>query len=363
MSFIWPEALWLLVLIPLLAWLYVWVLRRRKRAVVRYANLALVKAAMGNTAGWRRHVPPVLMLIAITALIFAVARPQAVVTLASSRATVILAMDVSGSMQATDVQPSRLEASQAAAKKFIQDQPSNVNIGIVAFASIALLVQSPTTDHDALTAAIDNFELRRGTAVGSGLLTSLRTIFPDTNFYYGIAGGTGDPLTPGLNNRTLGSVDSRTLLGGGGGPTDPNRPQHVPVAPGSYENAVIILLTDGATTAGPDPLAAGQLAADWGVRVFTVGFGTPGGSVVDFAGRSMRAQLDEPTLQAIAQKTDGQYFAAKSADDLTRVYNSLATKLVGEKKLTEIAFIFAGIGALFAIAAGALSLLWFGRLA
>jgi Ca-activated chloride channel family protein len=361
MTFIWPEALWLLILAPVLVGLYVWILRRRKRAVVRYANLALVKAAMGSSAGWRRHVPPALMLIAIIVLIIAVARPQAVVTLASSRATVILAMDVSGSMQATDVQPSRIEASQAAAKKFIEDQPSNVNIGIVAFASIALLVQSPTTDHDALTAAIDNFELRRGTAVGSGLLTSLRTIFPDTNFYYGIAGGTGDPLTPGLNNRLLGAVDSRTQLGGG--QTDPNRPQHEPVAPGSYENAVIILLTDGATTAGPDPLAAGQLAADWGVRVFTVGFGTPGGSVVDFAGRSMRAQLDEPTLQAIAQKTDGQYFAAKSADDLTRVYNSLATKLVGEKKLTEIAFIFAGIGALLAMVAGALSLLWFGRLA
>jgi Ca-activated chloride channel family protein len=362
MSFIWPEALWLLILVPILVALYLWVLRRRKRAVIRYANLALVKAAMGTSAGWRRHVPPVLMLIAITVLIIAVARPQAVVTLASSRATVILAMDVSGSMQAADVQPSRIEASQAAAKKFIDEQPSNVTIGIVAFASIALLVQSPTTDHDALRAAIDNFELRRGTAVGSGLLTSLRTIFPDTNFYYGIAGGTGDPLTPGLNNRRLGAVDSRAQFGGGG-QADPNRPQHLPVAPGSYENAVIILLTDGATTAGPDPIAAGQLAADWGVRVFTVGFGTPGGSVVDFAGRSMRAQLDEPTLQEIARKTDGQYFAAKSADDLTRVYNSLATKLVGEKKLTEIAFIFAGIGALFAMAAGALSLLWFGRLA
>jgi Ca-activated chloride channel family protein len=362
MSFIWPEALWLLILVPILVALYLWVLRRRKRAVIRYANLALVKAAMGTSAGWRRHVPPVLMLIAITVLIIAVARPQAVVTLASSRATVILAMDVSGSMQAADVQPSRIEASQAAAKKFIDEQPSNVTIGIVAFASIALLVQSPTTDHDALRAAIDNFELRRGTAVGSGLLTSLRTIFPDTNFYYGIAGGTGDPLTPGLNNRRLGAVDSGAQLGGGG-QADPNRPQHLPVAPGSYENAVIILLTDGATTAGPDPIAAGQLAADWGVRVFTVGFGTPGGSVVDFAGRSMRAQLDEPTLQEIARKTDGQYFAAKSADDLTRVYNSLATKLVGEKKLTEIAFIFAGIGALFAMAAGALSLLWFGRLA
>jgi Ca-activated chloride channel family protein len=232
----------------------------------------------------------------------------------------------------------------------------------VAFASIALLVQAPTLDHDALNAAIDNFELRRGTAVGSGLLTSMRTIFPDTNFYFGLAGGTGDPLTAGLGAgmQSVGSVDSKTLLSQG---SNPNRPEHVAVAPGSYQNAVIILLTDGATTAGPDPLAAGQIAADWGVRVFTVGFGTPNGAVVDFAGRSMRAQLDEPTLQEIARRTDGQYFAAPSADELTRVYQALSAKLVGEKKMTEIAFIFAGIGALLAMAAGMLSLWWFGKLA
>ncbi len=362
MSFLWPEMLWLLLTVPILAGLYVWILRRRKRAVVRYANLALVKAAMGRSLGWRRHVPPALLLVAVTILIVAVARPTAVITLASSRATVILAMDVSGSMQASDVKPSRIQAAQIAAKNFIEQQPSNVAIGIVAFASIALLVQQPTLDREPLYAAIDNFELRRGTAVGSGLLTSMRTIFPEVNFYYGIAGGTGEPLNSGLATgvgRGGGAIDSRAPAGGS---PDPNRPNHIAVAPGSYENAVIILLTDGATTAGPDPIAAGQVAADWGVRVFTVGFGSPAGAVVNFAGRSMRAQLDAPTLQEIARRTDGQYFEAQSADDLTRVYNSLATKLVGEKKLTEIAFIFAGIGAAFAVAAGMLSLLWFGKL-
>jgi Ca-activated chloride channel family protein len=348
--------------VPLLAGLYLWILRRRKRAVLRYGNLAIVKAAMGTSMGWRRHVPPALLLVAVGVLIIAVARPEAVVTLASSRATVVLAMDVSGSMRADDVKPTRIQASQEAAKKFIAGQPSNVQIGIVAFASIALLVQAPTLDHDALYAAIDNFELRRGTAVGSGLLTSMRTIFPDTNFYFGLAGGTGDPLTAGLGNgmQSPGSVDSKTLLSTG---SNANRPEHTAVSPGSYQNAVIILLTDGATTAGPDPLAAGQIAADWGVRVFTVGFGTPNGAVVDFAGRSMRAQLDEPTLQEIARRTDGQYFAAPSADELTRVYNALSAKLVGEKKMTDIAFIFAGIGALLAMAAGMLSLWWFGKLA
>ena len=200
MTFVWPTLLWLLVLVPILAGLYVWILRRRKRSVVRYANLSIVKAAMGRSLGWRRHVPPALLLVAVAILILAVARPQAEVTLASSRATVILAMDVSGSMRADDVKPTRIQAAQLAAKKFIEQQPSNVAIGIVAFASIALLVQQPTLEREPLYNAIDNFELRRGTAIGSGILTSMRTIFPDVNFYYGIAGGTGDPLSAGLGS-------------------------------------------------------------------------------------------------------------------------------------------------------------------
>lgn len=358
MTFFWPFMLWLLALLPVLVMLYILVLRRKKKGAVRFANLSMVKAAMGKSVGWRRHVPPALFLVALAVLIVATARPAAVVTLNAARSTVILAMDISGSMGAEDVVPNRLVASQEAAKKFIADQPSSVEIGIVAFASVALLVQSPTTDREPLYAAIDNFELRRGTAVGSGILTSLRTIFPDVNFYRGIAGG-GEPMLPSLRS--------------GGGPTDNTDPfvvkegedrlEYTPVEPGSYDSAIIVLLTDGATTAGPDPLAAGQLAADFGVRVFTVAFGSKEGSIVNFAGRSMRAELDAPTLQEIAKKTEGQYFEATSADELTRVYSTLTTKFVGEKKETEIAFIFAGIGALIAMFAAFLSLWWFGRVA
>src|SRR5690606_33765923 len=168
--------------VPLLVLAYLWMLRRRKRTALRYANLALVKTALGRGPGWRRHVPPVLLLLAITVLILAVARPAAVVTLASSRATVILAMDVSGSMRAQDVAPSRIVAAQEAAKTFIQKQPIEVQIGIVAFAANAALVQAPTLDRELLTAAINSFDLRRGTAVGSGVLMSLATIFPDEEF-------------------------------------------------------------------------------------------------------------------------------------------------------------------------------------
>jgi Ca-activated chloride channel family protein len=358
MSFIWGELLWLLLILPLLVVLYVWMLRRRRRQAFRYANLAIVRQAMGRGPGWRRHVPPVLLLLAVGALILAVARPTALMTLAASRATIILAMDVSGSMRAADVPPSRLEAAQAAARQFISEVPADMQVGIVAFAGQAMLVQAPTIDHSALDAAINSFDLRRGTAVGSGLLVSLATIFPDDN----IDGGKGQTSREQLGLPTLSGFGATPA----GRPLDDrsshaDAPPHVPVQPGSYENAVIILLTDGATTTGPDPQAAGRVAADYGVRVYTVGFGSEQGEIVDFGGRSMRAQLDSVTLQSIADTTKAQYFVASSAADLAQVYKSLSTRLISERKLTEIAFIFAGIGAILAMLGAGLSLFWFGR--
>jgi len=361
MTFIWTEALWLLLLVPILVAGYVWLMRRRKKSAIRYANLAIVKQAMGPAAGWRRHVPPALLLAAIAILILAVARPAAIITLPSNHATVILAMDVSGSMRAPDIEPSRLEASQKAAKQFISDLPSDVEIGIVAFGSTALLVQVPTIDRSALDAAIDRFQLRRGTAIGDGVLVSLNTIFPDQKF----------DVSPG--SRRSGATDNMNSLGGFGGSGLRSRSlddhsvlpasEHVPVQPGSYANAVIVLLTDGQTTTGSDPVQAGQTAADYGVRVFTVGFGSPDGAVIDFGGFTMRAQPDLDTLKKIADTTNAQFFDAQSADDLKQVYKSLSAKLTSERKLTEISFVFAGIGALLALAAAGLSLLWFGRVA
>ena len=362
MTFIWMDMLWLLVLVPLLIGAYIWLLRRRKKAALRYANLAIVKQAMGKSVGWRRHVPPALLLLAITVLIIAVARPAAVVELASSRATVILSMDVSGSMRARDVEPSRIVAAQEAAKEFIRKQPPDVQVGIVAFASAAVLVQAPTIDREALYQAINSFDLRRGTAVGSGVLVALATIFPDQNFDLDGTGNQRDQLgLPSFGGENPGATAGADGLLSGAATEPPAR--HMPVEPGSYDSAVVILLTDGATTTGPDPIAAGRIAGDYGVKVFTVGFGSASGDVVDFGGRSMRAQLDSTTLQAIADATEGEYYEATSAADLAGVYDSLSTRLISEKKLTEIAFIFAGAGALLAMAAAGLSMLWFGRIA
>ncbi|WP_172125473.1 MULTISPECIES: VWA domain-containing protein [unclassified Devosia] len=357
MTFLWPDMLWLLLLLPLLVGTYVWLLRRRKKTALRYANLPLIRQALGKGPGWRRHVPPALLLLAVGVLVLAVARPAAVVTLPSSRSTVILAIDTSGSMRATDMSPSRIAAAQEAAKAFITSQPMDVEIGIVAFAASAVLMQAPTLDRELLTAAVDGFDLRRGTAVGAGVITALSTIFPDRSFE--IEGY--DPRDQ-LGMRS-GGVTPQTGRSLDNAEPEPQPAEHVPVEPGSYQNAVIILLTDGATTTGPDPLAAGKLAADHGVRIYTVGFGSTGGEVVDFGGRFMRAMLDAPTLQAIAATTEGEYFEAQSAEALSEVYGTLATRLIEEKKLTEIAFLFAGLGALLTLAAAGLSMLWLGRIA
>lgn len=349
MNFLWPDMLWLLVLVPALIALYVWLLSRRKRSALRYANLPLLRQAVNANLTWRRHVPPALLLLAITLLIAAVARPVAMVELASSRSTVILSMDVSGSMRATDMPPSRLGAAQVAAKAFIAQQPVDVEIGIVAFASAAMLMQAPTLDRDQLNATINSFDLRRGTAVGAGIIAALATIFPDEDFDMENSEDPRDRL--GLPSSAGRSLDD----------AEPEEPEREPVEPGSYQSAVIILLTDGATTTGPDPVLAARLAAEYGVRVHTVGFGSTDGDVVDFGGRSMRAMLDAPTLQTIADLTLGDYFEAQSSEALTAVYETLSKRLVPERKLTEIAFILAGIAALVSIAAASLSVLWFGR--
>ena len=343
MKFLWPEFLALLLLVPVLAGLYVWLLRRRKRLAVRYANLSLVKEALGRGPGWRRHVPPALFLLALTALFLAVSRPTAVITLPSQHETIILAMDVSGSMRAADVEPNRLTASQVAAKAFVNEQPRTARIGVVSFAGTAALVQPPTQSKEDIVAAIDRFQLQRGTAIGSGIIVSLAAIFPDAGIDIG-------NLTYGREPRSF-PIDQKK-----------DKPAFKPVPPGSYTSAVIILLTDGQRTTGPDSIEAAKMAADRGVRVFTVGVGTPQGEIIGFEGWSMRVRLDEDTLKQIANITHGEYFYAGNAVDLKKIYENLNARLVLEKKETEVSALFAAVGAALAVVAAALSVLWFPRI-
>ncbi|HXV49942.1 MAG TPA: VWA domain-containing protein [Candidatus Binatia bacterium] len=346
MTFLWPEMLWLLLIVPALIAAYFFVLRRKKNAALRYASLSIVKEAMGASQRFRRHIPPLLFLIALIAMLLAIARPAAVVTLPSQHQTIILAMDVSGSMRATDVQPNRLSAAQAAAKAFVAEQPLNVRIGVVSFAGTASVVQAPTQNREDIFAAIDRFQLQRATAIGSGIIVSLATIFPD-------AGIDLSSLIYGRNARRGVPLDQTRKT---------EKPPFTPVPPGSYTSAAIILLTDGQRTTGPDSLEAARMAADRGVRVFTVGFGTRSGETIGFEGWSMRVRLDEETLKAIAKITHGEYFYAGSATDLNKVYKSLNARLVLEKKNMEISALFAAAAAVTALISALLSLLWFNRI-
>ena len=343
MMFQWPELLWLMALLPALVALYFYVLRRKKKFALRYASLDIVKEAMGKGIGLRRHVPPVLFLLSLAVLVLAIARPTATVLLPSQHETIILAMDVSGSMRATDVEPNRLVAAQNAAKAFVAEVPESVRIGVVAFAGTATVAQAPTRAKEEVVAAIDRFQLQRATAIGSAILVSLATIFPNS----------------GIDIATFSYPDPKQK-GSAIAPSNPNWPK--PVAPGSYNSAVIILLTDGQRTTGPDSIQAARLAADRGVRVYTVGIGTVAGETIGFEGWSMHVRLDEETLKTIADVTRGEYFYAGSAGDLKKVYQNLHSKLVLETRKTEITALFAAAAALLALGAAMLSLLWFHRI-
>ncbi len=347
MSFLWPGLLVLLAAVPALVAVYLWVLRRQKAAAVRFASLALAREAMGGTRPWRRHLPPALFLLGLAVAILAIARPSALLTLPSQQRTIILAIDVSLSMRATDVQPSRLAAAQAAARAFVQDLPPDLRVGIVSFAGTALAVQKPTTRKDELEEAIDRLQLDRHTAIGSGIIMSLATLLPDEGI--------------DLESLVLGSRQSWRIH------RPPQkvapRKQVQPVPPGSNGSAAIVLLTEGRRTTGPDPLEAAQLAADRGIRVFTVGFGSAAGGPAMIEGYSIFMMFDEETLKGIAGITRAEYFHASSADELTKVYESLSSRFVLSKEEREVTALFAALAALLTLASAGLSLAWFHRLA
>jgi Ca-activated chloride channel family protein len=350
MSYHWPQALWLLLAAPALVTLYVLLQRRRNKAALRYASLALVRAALTSGPRIRRHVPPLLLLLALIALIVAIARPHAVITLPSEQRTIILAMDTSLSMRAADIQPSRMAASRDAAKAFVHDQPADVRVGIVAFAGSASLAQRPTRDREELVAAIDRLQLQTHTAIGSGLILSLATLFPD------------EGLESLIDTRSSAAARDRPRAAPIDAPRSVEKKEVKPVPPGSYRSGAIILLTDGRRTIGPDPLEAARLAADRGVKVFTVGFGTAQGAMADVNGYSIFMRFDEEALKAIAQLTGAEYFHAASAADLKRVYEGLNARYVLEKQETEISALLAAFAALLAVAAAGLSVLWFSRI-
>ena len=344
MFFLWPQYLWLLLALPLLPAAYVWLLRRRNKSAVRYSSLGVVRAASAGR-NWRRHLPPALLLLACCGLLLAAARPMAQVPLPWARSTILLAMDVSLSMGVSDVKPTRLAAAQEAAKLFLGDLPKNIEVGLVTFAASSQVVQRATLDRASLVAAIDAFQMQYGTAVGNAIVVCLSELFPD----HGIDVG---EMTFGNKPRGRSLDDAMK----------PPLKQVPPVAPGSYNSAAIILLTDGRRTTGVDTLEAAKMAADRGVRIYVVGLGTVDGAVSWGEGMSIYLQLDEPTLREVARMTGGEYHYAGTAEKLRSVYENLGSRLQVQPRETELSGLLALISAMFALAAAGLSVLWFGRI-
>jgi Ca-activated chloride channel homolog len=352
MSFQWVGSLFLLVLIPLFVAFYVWLLRRRRRYTVRFSSLALVREAASHQSRWRRHLPFAIFLLALTSLVVAMARPTATVSVPSNKATVILAIDVSRSMCSNDIKPNRLEAAKASAKNFIDSKVKGRQIGIVAFAGFAELIQPSTDNVRLLDTAVDSLSPARRTAIGSAILRSIDAIA---------------------------EIDQRIEPSDIHQAVDAAPPSPIPnTGSKEYVPHIIVLLTDGSSNAGPFPLTAAGQAVDRGIRVYTIGFGTnTENSVMDCGaqfqespfdgggfgfgfgqGGGFRREIDEDTLRQIADLTGGEYYPATSATELEDVFQNLPTYVVTTRQTTEITAFFTGAAALLAILALALSFRW-----
>jgi Ca-activated chloride channel family protein len=338
MQFLWAPALWLLAIVPLVGLMYLWFQTRRRKYALRYASLSLVRPALDSRARWKRYIPPALFLLALAAMLLALARPAALVRTPRQEGIVILALDSSLSMRAEDMEPNRFEAARRAARAFIEKRAVGAQIGMVAFAGNAAIVQMPTDDAEDLNAALNQLFLQRGTAIGSGILTSLDAI---ALAMHGI---------PASNH----SAEPAT------------QPTLAPAPSGAFIPAIVILLTDGQNRNGPDPLEAAQTAAESGVRVYTIGIGSrnpvnvpnPFGNPRGFGGGGFRAELDEGALRGIAEITQGEYFYAADARELEKIYSNLGLNATLKLEKLELTAYLSALAALLLLGALGLSLWW-----
>ncbi|MCA9927613.1 MAG: VWA domain-containing protein [Anaerolineales bacterium] len=332
MTLIWPWMLFTLLSVPLFVGLYLRLLRQRRQVVRDLGPLGVVQNRSGRNVGRRRHVPPTFFLLGLTFLLFGLSRPEMPVSLPRIEGTVVLAFDVSNSMLADDLEPTRIEAAKAAARTFVENQPSTIQIGVVAFGNGGLVVQPPTDVQADVLAAIDRISPQGGTSLGQGIFTALNAI-------------AGEPI----------GVEGATLAEDG-------LPEEMPtIEIDDYSSAVIVLLTDGENTSQPDPLDVAQLAAEAGVRIYPVGIGSAEGSVLEVDGFNILTQLNEPALQNIADVTNGFYYHAEDEESLQEIYRDIDLQMTIKGEMMEVTSILAGIGALFFLIGGGLAMVWFGR--
>jgi Ca-activated chloride channel family protein len=327
MSFIWPLMLYSLLLVPVLIGLYVHTWRRRQQQSAdlgAFGSLSSRNAALAR----RRHLAPLCFLLGAALLLLSLSRPEMVVALPRIEGTVILAFDVSNSMLADDLEPTRIEAAKAAARTFVENQPSTVQVGIVAFSNGGLIVQPPTNEAGELLATIDRLTIQGATSLGQGIFTSLNAI-------------AGEAL----------AIDAQALE---------ENPDAIQIGP--FSSAVIMLLSDGENTGEPDPLTVAQIAAEAGVRIYPIGIGSQEGAVLEIDGFNIVTALDETALQEIAALTNGAYFRAEDSEALQSIYENVDLQLATRAEKMEITSILAGFSLLLFLVGGGLSLLWFGRI-
>lgn len=330
MTFIWPWVLLSLLAVPVCVFLYLRMQHRRSRDAASLGTLGVAPEGSATMIRRRRHIPPLIFLVGVALLAFASARPQLTLPLPRMEGIVMLTFDVSASMAADDVEPTRLDAAKQVAGSLVEHRPDSARIGVVAFGEGGLVVQPPTDDEDALHATIDRLVPQSGTSLGRGIVTALNQLAQEPGFGPDPDEGSGE-------------------------------------SGGAFAPAVIVLLTDGENTDPPEPLEAAQMAIDQGVRVHTVGIGTTDGAVVEVDGFNLFTQLNRPVLEDIALLTEGTYFTVRStgsgqSGDMQSVYEELETEFVVEPREVEVTSALAGVCALLFLVGGALSLLWFGRI-
>ena len=327
MTFGAPWVLVLLLGVPAVVAAYVRTRRRRAQRAAALAEQGLVATGPQSRMRVRRHVPFGLFVAALTLLVVGMAQPMATVKTPKREGTVILALDVSNSMKADDIKPSRMDAAKAAARAFVDRQPSEVRVGVVAFGDGAVVVQTPTNAHADAIKAIDRLTSEGGTSMGQALITALGAI-------------TGKPVTIDLQAVASDSAE---------------------VDIGYFGSASVVLFSDGEETSQPDPVAVAEVASVAGVRVHTIGVGTPQGAVVQVDGFNVATALDSELLEEVASVTDGSYYEADDADGLAAISETidLRFKLVSEH--TEVSGLFAAAGTVLLVVGALLSILWFGR--
>ncbi len=336
MSLAWPQALVALLLIPLGVLAYRAVDRRQRRKVAAFGGAEAFGGARPIAAPRiRRILPAALILAGLTVMVIALARPQGTIDVPRQEGTVVLAFDISASMGATDLTPTRMAAAVAAATDFVHQQPASVVVGVVAFSDSGIAVQQPTNDQTSVISALGRLQPQRGTSLARGIDASLTAIEralagPNVDYY---------------SNRSPEPTASPT-----------------PIPAGTHAPAVIVLLSDGENTQGPDPLESAQSAADRGIRIYTVGIGSESGATLDLDGFQVHTQLDAATLRAIADRTGGTYYGAEDAKTLKAIYDQIDTAFVVRPEQIELTGLFAAVGLGFLLAGAIPSLAWAGRL-